>query len=167
MPSEIPATPRFTTELEAVLRRETARRKRSRRPFAASALARLRRVSTMAGHVGAAVVMSATFLMLSPATIQREVQLPATAEPPRAGYLAQYGASASPTPSQTITLAREAGFEVEVITTFVADRASHGAILSMRHMIDTVNTVPVNDTARGPLFIFIGLTVGEAGTTAD
>jgi hypothetical protein len=56
---------------------------------------------------------------------------------------------------------------VEVITSFVADHPSDGAILSMRHMTNTVNTVPVNDTARGPLFIFIGLTIGDAGTTAD
>ena len=167
MRSEIPATPHFTSELEAVLRREAARRRRSRHPFAASALARLRRLSNMAGHVGAAVVISATFLILSPETIQREVQLPATAELPRAGYLAQYGAPATPTTSQTITFAREAGFEVEVITSFVADHPSDGAILSMRHMTNTVNTVPVNDTARGPLFIFIGLTIGDAGTTAD
>ena len=166
MRSEAPFTPRFECELESMLRREAARRTRARRPYTAGALRRLRAVSALAGHVGAAVTLSATLLLLSPATLDRELQLPPVAQPPHAGYLAQYGVSAADS-DQTITMAREAGFEVEVATTYVADRASHGAIVAIRHLADPVETVPVHSVARGLLLITIGLTLGEAGTTAD
>lgn len=166
MPSEIPSTPRFDAELEALLRREATRSRRTRRPVATSALRRLRSLSEAAGHAGAAVALSATLLLLSPATVDREVQLPPIAEPPRAGYLAQYGAPVGSL-EHTVSLAREAGFEVDVITTFVADRAAHGEILVMQHVNERVETVPVTQTARGPLLIVVGLAVGEAGTIAD
>ena len=167
MSSDVPSTPRFDAELEAILRREAARSRRARRPVATRALRRLRSMSTAAGHAGAAVALSATLLLLSPATLDREVQLPPIAEPPRAGYLAQYGASAPGSVEYTVSLAREAGFEVDVITTFVADRASHGEILAMHHVNERVQAVPVTQTARGPLLIVVGLAVGEAGTIAD
>lgn len=167
MRSDIPSTPRFTTELEAVLRGKAAQKKRTRRPFATAALRRLRSVSSVAGHTGAAVTLSAVLLLLSPATIEREIELPPVAEPPAAGYLAQYGATSAPSAHQTITMAREAGFEVEVITTFVADRAAHGEILGMRHLSAPVATLPATETARGPLLIIIGLSIGESGNTAD
>ncbi|HVR32466.1 MAG TPA: hypothetical protein VMS74_07125 [Acidimicrobiia bacterium] len=167
MRSEAPVTSRFECELESMLRREAARKRRARRPYAASALRRLRVVSAMAGHVGAAVTLSAILLLLSPATLDREPQLPPVAQPPHAGYLAQYGVSAPASSDQTITMAREAGFEVEVATTYVADRASHGAIVAIRHLADPVETVPVHGRVRGLLLITIGLTLGEAGTTAD
>lgn len=165
MHSDAPATPTFTRELESVLRREAARRRRTRRPFAVAALSRLRSVSSMAGHLGAAVVVSTVLLLLSPATLDRAAELPPTAEPPVAGYLAQY--ASSPTAERTLTFARYEGFEVDVITTYVADRAAHGEILSLRHLSDPVASVPVDHPARGPLFVVIGLTIGDAGTIAD
>lgn len=165
MRSEAPVTPQFATDLEAVLRDETARKQRVRRPFAPSALRRLRSVSSMAGHVGAAFALSAVLMLLSPATLDREAQLPPISEPPVAGYLAQYGVV--PNADQTITLARESGFEVGVVTTFVTDRASHGEIVRMQHGSTLVNTVPVAGPARGPLLIIIGLAIGDAGNTAD
>lgn len=167
MRSEVPATPHFNAELETILRREAARRRRVRRPFATTALRRLRALSNGAGHLGAAVAVSATLLILSPGTLDRELQLPPISEPPPAGYLTQYGArSASAT--STITMAQEAGFEVEVVTTFVADRAAHGTVVRMRHLSATVNNLPMNEPARGPLLIIIGLTVGDVdGATAE
>lgn len=167
MRSEVPSTPHFDAELEALLRREAAHGRRTRRPVASGALRRLRSISTAAGHAGAAVALSATLLLLSPATVDRQVRLPPIAEPPRAGYLAQYGAPATGSVEYTVALAREAGFEVDVITTFVADRAAHGEILVMHHVNERVQTVPVTHTARGPLLIVVGLAVGEAGTIAD
>lgn len=167
MSSEIPSTPRFTTELESSLRRQAALRKPAHRPFATAALRRLRSVSSMAGHTGAAVALSAVLLLLSPATIERDIELPPIAEPPTAGYLAQYGATSPPSADQTITMAREAGFEVEVVTSFVADRAAHGEILGMRHLSAQVAQLPTAEPARGPLLIILGLSIGEAGTLAD
>lgn len=167
MRSDAPSTPRFDTELEANLRREAAHTRRPRRPVATSALRRLRSISTTAAHAGAAVALSATLLLMSPSTLEREAQLPPIAEPPRAGYLAQYGAPAASSLEQTVALAREAGFEVDVVTTFVADRAAHGEILAMHHVNEHVQTVPVAKTARGPLLIVVGFVVGEAGTIAD
>lgn len=166
MRSEAPSTPKFEAELEAILLRETARSRRPRRPVAVSALRRLRSISTTAAHASAAVALSATLLLLSPATLNREAQLPPVAEPPRAGYLAQYGAPASSV-EDTVAIAREAGFEVEVITTFVADRAADGEILAMRHVNEPVHKVPVTESARGPLLIVVGLAIGDAGTLAD
>ncbi|MDX1448190.1 MAG: hypothetical protein R3246_03920 [Acidimicrobiia bacterium] len=167
MPTELPSTPDFTAELESVLRREATRRKRARRPFTSGALRRLRALSNGAGHVGAAVALSATLLILAPGTLNRELELPPISEPPAAGYLAQFGARPA-SATATITLAREAGFEVEVITTFVADRASHGTVVQMRHMSSEVPSVPMNEPVRGPLLIIIGLTVGDAaGATAE
>lgn len=160
MPSDLPSTPQFSHELESVLRREAARRRRVRRPFTTSALRRLRALSNGAGHLGAAVAVSATLLILSPGTLDRELQLPPISEPPPAGYLAQYGARTS-SATATITLAREAGFEVEVKTYFVSDRAAHGTVIGMRHMTAPVNDVPVNEPARGPLLIIIGLIIGD------
>ena len=167
MRSDAPSTPRFDSELEERLRREAAVLRRRHRPVAASALRRLRSVSTAAAHGGAAVVLSATLLLLSPASLDREVQLPPVAEPPRAGYLAQYGVPAATSVEHTVTLAREAGFEVDVRTTFVADRASHGEILAMRHFTERVQAVPVTGAPKGLLLIVVGLAVGEAGTIAD
>ena len=167
MRSEAPVTPHFDAELEAILRRETASTRRARRPVAGSALRRLRSISTAAGHATAAVGLSATLLLLSPATVNREAQLPPVAEPPRAGYLAQYGVPATTSLEHTVALAREAGFEVDVITTFVADRAADGEILAMRHVNESVHKVPVTESARGPLLIVVGLAIGEAGTLAD
>jgi hypothetical protein len=165
VPPDAPATPAFTTALEVRLTSEAGLRKRVRRPFSIHALGRLRRLSSLAGHVGAAVALSATLLLLSPATLQREVALPPVAEPPPLGYLAQYGAPGGP--EATITMAREAGFEVEIVRTYVADRAADGAIVEMRHLSQRVHGVPVNETARGLLLVVIGLTIGDAGTTAD
>ena len=167
MRSEAPSTPRFDTELEALLRREAAHTRQPRRPVATSALRQLRSISTTAAHAGAAVALSATLLLLSPATLEREAQLPPVAEPPRAGYLAQYGAPATPSLEHTVAFAREAGFEVDVITTFVADRAADGEILAMHHVNERVHTVPVAESARGPLLIVVGLVIGDAGTIAD
>ena len=167
MRSDAPSTPRFDKELEAILRREAAQSRRSRRPVAASALRQLRSISSTAAHAGAAVALSATLLLMSPATLEREARLPPVAEPPRAGYLAQYGAPATPSLEHTVALAREAGFEVDVITAFVADRAAHGQILAMHHVNEQVHTVPVAESARGPLLIVVGLVIGEAGTIAD
>jgi hypothetical protein len=163
MHTDAPASPRFETDLEAILRREAARKRRVRRPYAPASFRRLRNLSSAASHVGAAVAVSTTLLILSPATLDREVQLPPIAEPPAAGYLAQYGAAGGSTADATIAMAREAGFEVEVITTYVADRAADGQILTMRHLSETVDTLPVHEPARGPLLIIIGLTVGDAG----
>lgn len=157
----------FEHALEERLRQQTARRRRPRRPYTPSALRRLRTVSASAGHFGTAVVISALFLILSPASLDREIQLPPISQPPVAGYLAQYGVTHPVSPEHTITMAREAGFEVEVVTTFVADRAAHGTILEIRHLSDPVDRVPVQQPARGPLLIIIGLAVGDAGTTAN
>lgn len=167
MRTEVPSTPRFDTELETALRREATRHRRVRLPFATAALGRLRTLSNGAGHLGAAVAVSATLLILSPGTLDRELQLPPISEPPPAGYLAQYGAKPA-SATATITLAREAGFEVEVKTTFVTDRSVHGAVIGMRHMTAPVNNVPMNESARGPLLIIIGLTIGDPdGSTAE
>lgn len=165
MRSEAPITPQFAADLEAVLREQTSGTQRIRRPFAPGALRQLRSVSSMAGHVGAAATLSAVLLLLSPATLDREAQLPPISQSPVAGYLVQYGAF--PNADQTITLARESGFEVEVVTTFVTDRASHGEIVRMQHGSTLVDTVPVAGPARGPLLIIIGLAIGDAGNTAD
>jgi hypothetical protein len=165
--SELPSTPRFDSELETILRGEAARTRRRSRPVPTSALRRLRSVSTTAAHAGAAVALSATLLLLSPGTLDREAQLPPIAEPPRSGYLAQYGAPAVSDVESTVARAREAGFEVDVITTFVADRAAHGEILVIRHVNEPVPRVPVTQTARGLLLIVVGLAVGDAGTIAD
>jgi hypothetical protein len=116
--------------------------------------------------VGAAVAVSSLLLLLAPGTVDRELQLPPISEPPRAGYLAQFGAG-PPSVEQTITLAREAGFEVDVVTTYVADRAAHGRILGMRHLTVPVTSIPVGGPVRGPLLIIIGLAVGDSGATAD
>lgn len=167
MRSEAPVTPQFNADLEAALRQETARRQRVRRPFAPKALRRLRSVSSIAGHVGAAFTLSAVLMLLSPATFDREAQLPPISQPPIAGYLIQYGAVVVPSVDQTITLARESGFEVEVVRTFVPDRASHGEIVRMQHGSVRVDTVPVTGPARGPLLIIIGFAIGDAGNTAD
>ena len=166
MRTDTPATPRFSAELESVLRRQATGRRRRHLPHAASALRRLRSVSAGAAHVGAAVAMSTLLLLLAPATANREIQLPAISEPPRAGYLAQFGAGPV-SAERTIAMAREAGFEVDVVTTYVADRASHGQIVGMRHVTVPVTAIPVDDPARGPLLIIIGLTVGGSGTTVD
>lgn len=167
MRSDLPSTPQFSAELEAVLQREAARRRRVQRPFATAALRRLRALSNGAGHLGAAVALSTTLLILSPGTIDRELQLPPISEAPPTGYLAQYGARPV-SATATITLAREAGFEVEVRTTFVADRTVHGSVIGMRHMTAPVNNVPMNEPARGPLLVIIGLTIGDIdGATAE
>ncbi|MFP5332309.1 MAG: hypothetical protein ACLGHX_08135 [Acidimicrobiia bacterium] len=164
---DAPSTPEFAAELESILVREAARRHRQRRPFAPAALRRLRAVSNGAGHLGAAVALSATLLLLSPGTLERELQLPPISQPPAAGYLAQYAARPG-SATATITMAREAGFEVEVITTFVADRAAHGTVVEMRHLAAPIEQIPVNEPARGPLLIIIGLTIGDTtGATAE
>ncbi len=111
------------------------------------------------------MALSSTLLLLSPSSLQRDVDLPAVPEPPRHGYLTQYGAPVGT--DATISMAREAGFEVEVIRTFVADRAAHGDIVAMRHLAHPVSGVPVNEPVRGLLLVVIGLTVGDAGNTAD
>ena len=169
MRSGAPATPTFTEELASRLISEANGRKRTRRPFATAALARLRSVSSSAGHMSLAMVMSVTFLLVSPATLEREIQLPAVAEPPVPGYLAQYGVTSPirPDPDETITLARESGFEVEVRHTYVPDRNEHGQILEMRHLAHPVTTVPTDESARGPLLIVIGFAVGDDDNTAD
>lgn len=161
-----PETPTFERTLEDMLRTETIRHRRIRRPYSPVALRRLRGLSSSAGHLGTAVVISTLLLILSPTSLDREAQLPPISEPPVAGYLAQFGVTQA-TPQQTITMAREAGFEVEVITTFVADRASHGTIVGMRHLAQSVDTVPIQEPVRGPLLIIIGLTVGDSGTVAN
>ncbi len=159
------ATPEFERELESVLRQQASSGRRAQLPFALSALGRLRSFSSGAGHLGAAVVMSAVLLLLSPATLNREAQLPAVSEPPAMGYLTQYGANRSA--DQRITVARNAGFEVTVLTTYVADRESHGEIVAIRHLSHTVSEVPVNHGTRGLLFIVIGLAISDADRTAD
>lgn len=169
MRSEAPTTPDFTEALAARLVSEANGRKRTRRPFATASLGRLRSVSSSAAHVGLAMVLSATFLLISPASLERQLDLPPVSAAPTAGYLVQYGAiePEPPSPSATITLARESGFEVDVRRTWVADRASDGEILEMRHLGQTVTTVPTDEPGRGPLFIVIGLAIGDADNTAD
>jgi hypothetical protein len=165
MRTEIPITPDFDRELEMMLRVHASSARRARLPFALSSLARLRRLSSLTGHGAAAVVMSAVLLLMSPATVNREAQLPPISEPPRSGYLAQYGVT--PSPDKTIAVAREGGFEVEVVTTYVAGRTTHGEIVAIRHVSKTVSHVPVDQGTRGPLFIVIGLAISDAGKTAD
>jgi hypothetical protein len=165
MRNDFGVTPNFDRELELVLRQQAFSGTRARLPFALSALGRLRSFSSLAGHAGVAVVMSAVLLLLSPATLSREAQLPAVSAPPPIGYLAQYGVTQSA--DQRIADARNAGFEVAVITTYVPDRESHGEIVAIRHVSHTVGDVPVNHRTRGPLFIVIGLTISDAGKNAD
>ncbi len=158
-------TPNFDRELESALRQQASSGTRAQLPFAATAFGRLRSFSSLAGHAGVAVVMSAVLLLMSPATLNREAQLPAVSEAPPIGYLSQYGVSR--TVDQKIAVAREAGFEVAVLTTYVADRESHGEIVAIRHVSHTVGEVPVNHGTRGLLFIVIGLAITDSSKTAD
>lgn len=167
MRSDVPVTTRFTMALEAALLEEARRRRRRRRPFSAMALARLRRFSASAGHVALAFVMSATLLLMSPDTLRPRAELPPVAAPPRAGYLAQYGAPVASTATELIAFARESGFEVEVRRTYVADRAADGAVVELRHLVTPVSSVPVDQPARGLLLVVIGFTVGDGDTTAN
>lgn len=169
MRTEAPPTPEFHEELARRLISEANGRQRTRRPFATAALGRLRSVSSTAAHVGLAMVISTTFLLLSPGTLERDLELPPVATAPTPAYLAQFGATnpARTEPSQTITLARESGFEVDVRRTYVADRSSDGRILEMQHLGQTVTTVPTDEPGRGPLLIVIGFAIGDADNTAD
>jgi len=167
MPTEVPDTPEFTAELAERLMREAGRRRRVRRPFATHALRRLRSVSSTAAHATLAVVLSTTILMMSPSTVHREATLPPIARAPRYGYLAQFGVPPDQGIDRTVTLARESGFEVEVISTYVPYRGADGEIVEMRHMATPVTTVPVEEQPRGPLLIVIGFSVGYGDNTAN
>lgn len=173
MRTDVPDTPDFTAELadrlvwEANRRTRPARRRRNRMPFSTMALRRLRAFSSSAGHVTLALVMSAAVLLMSPSPVHKEAVLPAISPAPRYGYLSQFGVPPENDPTRTITMARESGFEVDVISTYVPDRHADGEIIEMRHMATSVSTVPVDEPARGPLLIVIGFSVGYGDNTAD
>lgn len=164
-PDPVPETPVFWQRLERDLRREAASVRRRRRPVAATALRSVRELSRSSLHAALAVGMAATLLLLSPHGVQPEPNLQASPSTTIHGYIHQYARPPELT-AATIRMARDRGFEVEVVTTFVADRAEHGRIVRMTHAGSPTETLP-DDGVRGPILIVIGLTFGDGDTIAD
>jgi hypothetical protein len=160
---ERPHTPVFDEELVDLLQRQAAQ-PRKRLPARLSALRSLRNVNRMGLHAALACGLAATLLLLSPEGIGH--QLPLTPNPETSltpAYLYQYG---GPDIEHAIAEARARGYEVQVIRSYVTEASDHQRILSIRHAGTELDQLP-GDGARGPLFIVMGLVVGDQLTTAD
>lgn len=162
----VPDTPAFWDELEQGLRHEAASTRRRRLPVPATALRPVRELSISSLHAALAVgVAACLLLLLSPGGVQPEPNLRAEPGTSIHGYIQQYARPAELT-AATIRMAKERGFEVEVVTMFVADRAEHGRIVRMTHAGSPADTLP-DEGVRGPVLIVIGLNVGAGDTIAD
>ncbi len=163
MSTEVPATPHFEDELARVLRaRATVKRRRV--PARLTALRSLWSLNRMGLHAALACGLAATLLLMSPDVASRD--LPLTADPaaaPTPAYLYQYG---GPNIEDTIAAARDRGFEVQVLRSYVTDSADHQRILSIRHAGSDLDDLP-DAGARGPLLIVMGLAIGDQFNTAD
>jgi hypothetical protein len=161
----VPDTPAFWEELEQGLRREAASTRRRRMPVRATALRSVRELNISSLHAALAVGVAACLLLLSAGGVQPEPNLRPEPGPAIHGYIQQYARPAELT-AATVRMAEERGFEVDVVTTFVADRAEHGRIVRMTHAGSPTDTLP-EEGVRGPVLIVIGLTFGEGDTIAD
>ncbi len=164
-PDRLPDTPAFWHDLETRLRTEAASTRRRPLPVRTTAVRAVRELSRTSLHAALAVGVAAALLLVSPAGVDPEPTLRAEGSTALPGYIGQYATPAELT-AGTVRLARERGFEVEIVTTFVADRAEHGRIVRMRHLGTPTEEIP-DDGIRGPILIVIGLTVGEGDTIAD
>ncbi len=166
MRHDAPATPQFTADVEARLRREAHGRRRRILPFHPGALRAVREVSRTTVHATMAAGLAAAVLLSFPTATETEPpplgpDLSASLAP---AYLHQYGAEDI---DQTIAVARDRGYEVQLVTWYVPDQTMPREVISMVHAGERVDRVPDADRPRGPLLIVVGLAVGDRSSTAN
>lgn len=160
MRTETPRTPEFERLLEQRLRRRQAQRRfHHRLPVPVTAVRALRSMARHAAHTAAAAVL-AILMVVSwqlPTSETASVEIGHT--PAIHGYISQYSNPARPSP---IERARNQGYEVTVLRTFVPDRSADGEILATRH------PGPISpDSVRGPLLFVIGYSIGSDSASVN
>jgi hypothetical protein len=78
-------------------------------------------------------------------------------------YLYQYGAR---NVEETVAVARERGYDVNLVTWHVPARHDRRPVVSIEHAGQTVESLP-DGGAKGPLLIVVGLTLGDQSSAAN
>ena len=160
MRTETPPTPEFERLLEQSLRRHQAKRGfHHRLPVPVTAMRALRSMARHVAHAAAATALAILMVMNWQLPTGETASVEIGHTPAIHGYISQYSIPAGPSP---IERARNQGYEVSVLRTFVPDRAAHGEILATRHP-GPIST----DSARGPLLFVIGYSIGSDSASVN
>lgn len=160
MRTETPRTPQFERLLEQELRRHQAKRRFGRRlPAPVTAIRALRSMARHAAHAAAATALAILMVVTWQLPTGETASVEIGHTPAIHGYVSQYSSPAGPSP---IERARNQGYEVTVLRSFVPDRAAHGEILATRH------PGPISpDSVRGPLLFVIGYSIGSDSASVN
>lgn len=171
-PDRTPDTPQFRAALESRLCSAARSKRRRLFPLPTTALRAVRSLSTSSLHVMVAVCLASVFFLTTPGPMVSTGD-PAT---PADGNLHLDGridglsppARTGPVLSveEATSRSRELGYEISVIPTFVADRASDGSVLVIRHLGTDYPTIPTARQPRGPLVVVVGVAVADQSAIA-
>lgn len=128
-------------------------------PVAVTAVRALRSMARHAAHAVGATALAVLMVVSWQLPTGETASVAIGRTPETHGYISQH---ASPTGPSPIERARNQGYEVTVLRTFVPDRAAHGEILATRH------PGPISPgSARGPLLFVIGYSIGSDSASVN